>query len=353
MASVRVVIQKPINASGGGVQSVNGDGVNNTDPLNPVLAFPNGTDVLLVNEGAVTVTEAVVDLQSTKADLALIKSNVIDSNTITFTNVIGNYFGTYSTPRTGALTFDNTNAVTGGVSIVYYINPTLDISGNPKFGINNFKPNEINKLYVEIDSEGVYTMNVISDTSIPDSYIITVIKENKAFLQRSEFFNNAVDGDYLEFKMKFPDFNSTSYIMGNFISTLPYFRIDNASRILIRSTATSTLNLASALLIDTWYIFKLSKTATGYNLLLDGNNYTVAETAVIGYNQILGGAMRENDSQPIGSLQINASIEYIDFNGDMLTFTNNTGTHYTQTLSEEVKLLSQESINISTLYEVI
>ena len=344
MASVRVVIQKPINGSGGAVDSVNSK---------TGVVVLDGTEIELIDGGGVTVTGAISDLDNEKANKSLIQSNFYESNTITFTNVIGDYFGTYSTPRTGALTFDNTNSVTGGISIVYYINPTLDISGNPKFGINNFKPNSINKLYVEIDSEGVYTMNVISDTSIPDSYIITVIKENKAFLQRSEFFNNAVDGDYLEFKMKFPDFNSTSYIMGNFISTLPYFRIDNDSKILIRSSATSTLNLASALLVDTWYVFKLSKTATGYNLLLDGNNYTVDETAVIGYNQILGGAMRENDSQPIGSLQINASIEYVDFNGDMLTFTNNTGTHYTQTLSEEVMLLSQEAINISTLYEVV
>jgi hypothetical protein len=45
MASVRVVIQKPINGSISGVQSVNGDGVNNTDPLNPILSFPNADEV--------------------------------------------------------------------------------------------------------------------------------------------------------------------------------------------------------------------------------------------------------------------------------------------------------------------
>ena len=88
-----------------GIETVNGDGVNNTDPLNPVLSYPNGTEVLLVNEGIVTVTEAITDLQNTKADLALIQSNVIESNNITFTNVIGDYFGKKETPRTGVFIF--------------------------------------------------------------------------------------------------------------------------------------------------------------------------------------------------------------------------------------------------------
>ena len=43
--NIRVVIQKPVDGSGSGVQSVNGDGVNNTDPSNPVLAFPNADEV--------------------------------------------------------------------------------------------------------------------------------------------------------------------------------------------------------------------------------------------------------------------------------------------------------------------
>ena len=43
--NIRVLIQKPVDGSGSGVQSVNGDGVNNTDPLNPVLAFPNADEV--------------------------------------------------------------------------------------------------------------------------------------------------------------------------------------------------------------------------------------------------------------------------------------------------------------------
>ena len=43
--NIRVLIQKPVDGSGSGVQSVNGDGVNNADPLNPVLSFPNADEV--------------------------------------------------------------------------------------------------------------------------------------------------------------------------------------------------------------------------------------------------------------------------------------------------------------------
>ena len=45
MAKIRVVIQKPVNSSSLGVQTVTGDGVNNTDPQNPILSFPDTSEV--------------------------------------------------------------------------------------------------------------------------------------------------------------------------------------------------------------------------------------------------------------------------------------------------------------------
>lgn len=43
--NIRVLIQKPVDGSGSGVQTVKGDGVNNADPLNPVLSFPNADEI--------------------------------------------------------------------------------------------------------------------------------------------------------------------------------------------------------------------------------------------------------------------------------------------------------------------
>jgi len=53
-----------INTPVDGVETVSGDGVNNTDPANPVLSFPNGTEVYLVDGGIVSVTEAISDLSN-------------------------------------------------------------------------------------------------------------------------------------------------------------------------------------------------------------------------------------------------------------------------------------------------
>ena len=45
MAKIRVVIQKPVNSSSLGVQTVTGDGVDNLDPQNPILSFPDTSEV--------------------------------------------------------------------------------------------------------------------------------------------------------------------------------------------------------------------------------------------------------------------------------------------------------------------
>ena len=57
MADIRVVIQKPVNGSSSGVQSVTGNGVDNTDPLNPVLSFPTTDEIGALKQGVNTLTE--------------------------------------------------------------------------------------------------------------------------------------------------------------------------------------------------------------------------------------------------------------------------------------------------------
>ena len=89
-------------------------------------------------------------------------SNQYNQNNITFTNTTGDYFGTQTAPRSGTLTFDVTGAVTGGIAVCYYSNATFDIPVT-LITVGEFKPNEVNKLYFERDSEGNITCNILND----------------------------------------------------------------------------------------------------------------------------------------------------------------------------------------------
>jgi hypothetical protein len=89
-------------------------------------------------------------------------SNVYDSNTITFINTTGDYFGRYATPRTGEILVDETGAVTGGISVVYYINSTLDIPFTPIATVGDFINNQLCKLYIERDVNNNYTLNIVN-----------------------------------------------------------------------------------------------------------------------------------------------------------------------------------------------
>ena len=66
MAKIRVVIQKPVNSSSLGVQTVTGNGVDNTDPQNPILSFPDTSEV----------TETTDKKYVTDAEISKIASSV-------------------------------------------------------------------------------------------------------------------------------------------------------------------------------------------------------------------------------------------------------------------------------------
>ena len=89
-------------------------------------------------------------------------SNQYQQNNITFTNTTGDYFGTRTASRTGTLTFDMTGAVRGGIAVCYYTNATLDIP-TTLYTLGEFKPNALNKLYFERDSDANVTCNIIND----------------------------------------------------------------------------------------------------------------------------------------------------------------------------------------------
>jgi hypothetical protein len=86
-------------------------------------------------------------------------------NSINFTDIFGTYFGTASEPRTGSLTFDMTGAVTGGIAVVYYNNTTLDMP-ETLFLKGTFAPDELNKIYLERDSQGFITANIINNSGV-------------------------------------------------------------------------------------------------------------------------------------------------------------------------------------------
>ncbi len=62
--AIKVLLGTPALNGSSGVQSVTGDGVDNTDPSNPSLSFPDGTQVELVDGGGVSVTQAISDLDN-------------------------------------------------------------------------------------------------------------------------------------------------------------------------------------------------------------------------------------------------------------------------------------------------
>lgn len=93
--------------------------------------------------------------------LTNIVCNQYTSNTITFKNVVGDYFGTAVSPLSGVLIFDSIDAVRGGTAIIYYINDTLDIP-EVLCKKGEFIPNQLTKLYIECDGYNNYTVSVWS-----------------------------------------------------------------------------------------------------------------------------------------------------------------------------------------------
>jgi hypothetical protein len=74
----------PYQESGGGVETISGDGVDNTDPENPVLSFPNPSDIGLGNVDNTSdadkpisnATQTALDDKASDADLTTLGSEV-------------------------------------------------------------------------------------------------------------------------------------------------------------------------------------------------------------------------------------------------------------------------------------
>jgi hypothetical protein len=93
-------------------------------------------------------------------------STQLQQNNITFKKNNGDFFGTVTAPRTGVLTFDMTDAITGGNAVVYYQNATLQMPST-WLTVGVFAPNVLNKIYLERDSEGYITANILNVSTVP------------------------------------------------------------------------------------------------------------------------------------------------------------------------------------------
>ena len=129
------------------------------DRVNGTLDDVTAEELFLIEDN--TANSGAVDSVNGQTGVVVLGSNQYNQNNITFKNVLGDYFGTITTPRTGTLTFDATDAVTGGISVVYYNNSTLDIP-SVWLSVGDFIAGEINKLYFERDSEGYVTLNILN-----------------------------------------------------------------------------------------------------------------------------------------------------------------------------------------------
>jgi hypothetical protein len=86
--AIKVLIGTPALNGASGVQTVTGDGVNNTDPSNPVVSFPTPTEIGALQSGdnvselfndANYVNQTALDLKADQTDLDLTNGQVLNN----------------------------------------------------------------------------------------------------------------------------------------------------------------------------------------------------------------------------------------------------------------------------------
>jgi hypothetical protein len=281
-------------------------------------------------------------------------TNVYEVNDITFVNNIGDYFGKFLTPRTGAITFDETGAVTGAISVVYYNNSTLDIPITPILTNGSFLPNELNKLYFERDADNNYTLNIINEGVAPIvDYFFSPNSINETYGTLTGYSGVGV-GEYIEFKARFTDVTKQSPILGDISTTNSYLTQFSSGNSLMRSpTASAGVVATGTVSNNTWSIWRLTNTGTDLTLDVDGTSVTgIALNTLPSISQLFA---RGNpiDSTGDPTRFMDGDFEYIDFNGDVLKFTNTTKDHLSASSNISLELLSVNVVDISTLFTTI
>jgi hypothetical protein len=140
-------------------QAYDTDTGNAVEDINELI--PQGVNTTRFESSVGGINRTII-LDNGGQSILMPESTVDEVNAITFLNTNGAYFGKFASARTGTLTFDTTDAVTGAISVVYYNNPTLDIPVTPIFTSGTFVPSVVNKLYFERDEDNNYTLNIIN-----------------------------------------------------------------------------------------------------------------------------------------------------------------------------------------------
>lgn len=174
---------EPIGGGGGGVQSVTGDGVDNTDPINPVLSFPDADEVDDTTTTNKFATQAQLDQIATNtSDIASKRDTTAQKNSIEDDagdlQLVGDqlnpgndqYYGTDGSGSKGFHNFPTTTGVQsvtgdgvgGTASNVVMTFPTpAQIGAKPDFTENTAFNKDFGTAAGEVMNAGTYDPNSV------------------------------------------------------------------------------------------------------------------------------------------------------------------------------------------------
>lgn len=149
---------------GGGLESLSGDGVDNTDPLNPVLTYPTPDDIGAENALGFTpedvnnkaVDFSIVDdtlypsVQAVKNELDLLENRTVSTTGTTIFFATPQVYNLPTSGITGNITNDLTGARIGVIQKIYHqdsTEPTIPMGWVLLGG--EYKINELNIIYAE------------------------------------------------------------------------------------------------------------------------------------------------------------------------------------------------------------
>lgn len=138
--------------------------------------------------------------------------DVVDSSNIKFLSSIGTYYGSYTSPRSGSLVLDTSDSVVGGISVVYYENPTLDIDKTPTHVSGELASSGVNKLYIEVDQEKNITISILPPIEEPFQAVV--------FTTTSPQLTESPDEIYQSSLTSFNAAGQSAGISGNFEYTI-------------------------------------------------------------------------------------------------------------------------------------
>jgi hypothetical protein len=148
-----VVIQIPCNNSPSVnfVESVTGDGVDNTDPLNPILSFPDADEVDDTSTTNKFATQAQLNqIATNESDITNLETNALTSVS-TDATLTGS--GTAIDPLSVVPTSSGVQSVTGdGVDNTDPLNPILSFPDADEVDDTSTDNKFVQKLYVNLDS---------------------------------------------------------------------------------------------------------------------------------------------------------------------------------------------------------